>query len=116
MHWELKPGSIRGVVMPTDVVRLWDELVRDYVSDLRLDMQPIIGPDARAYLRVSVRSQRYNDQHPRGYEHIWASQDFPTAGYSISPSRLFDLLIVAKQQIIVAFTDYDDPQPKPTKR
>lgn len=90
---------LRGI-MGNDVVALWNELCFEWVSDLRMGLEPIVGKDHMTYLRLSIYSMRYDDDHPAGYEHCWASRDFPSMGYSISPAQLFELLIFARWAII----------------
>jgi hypothetical protein len=98
-------GYLAGAVMPTDVVDLWEDLLTNYVTDLRMALEPVLGDDGKSYLRVTVLSQRFDQEHPRGYDHIWNVQLFPLMGYSINPGKLFDLLIAAKESIIHVLGD-----------
>jgi len=105
---------LRGI-MGLDVVSLWNELTFEWVTDLRMVLEPVRGDDSRCYLRLSVISIRYDDDHPAGYEYVWAFQTFPQMGYSISPAQLFELLIFAKWAIIRVLRDNDAPPRQPIK-
>src|ERR671924_268080 len=67
-----------------DLWRTWKYLTSEFVSDLRWVIEPMKVGQARAYVRVSILSQGFDDQHPRGYDYVWAIRDFPDAGYLIS--------------------------------
>lgn len=99
--------------MPGEVVRLWRSLVKDYVTDLTMLLEPHFDEQARAVLRISVCSQRYDDHRPAGYTYCWAYRDFLSVGYSINPAQLFDLLIVARESIVhvLAHPDNEARQP-----
>jgi len=104
-----------GGIMPTEVVILWRSLVREYVSDLKMEVEPILDEQGRSYLRVSVISQRFDDERPGGYTYCWAFHNFPSMGYSIKPDALFDLLIKARDSIVWVLTHGDDPPTQPIK-
>jgi hypothetical protein len=96
---KLGPQHAVAGVMPGHVVILWHELVFEYVTDLRMVLEPTLGPDGMSYLRISVTSFRYDDEHPAGYEYCWIYRDFKSMGYLMSPAQLFDLLIDDRDRI-----------------
>lgn len=90
-----------------DVAHLWRILTTDLVMDLRFSVEPIESEDGEGIVRLSVHSQRFNDQNPQGYDYVWATREFGKGGYLISWGQLLDLLIVAHRAIIAEFARYN---------
>lgn len=90
-----------------DVAYLWRVMTTELVTDLKFTADPFIGPGGEGRLRMSVSSMRYNDDHPEGYNYIWASKEYDTSGYLLSWGQLLDLLIVAHRAILAHFARYN---------
>lgn len=90
-----------------DVAHLWRILTLELVRDLKFAVEPYETSEGEGRIRLAVYSQRYNDEHPDGYDYVWACRDFGQNGYLMSWGQLLDLLIVAHRNILAEFARYN---------
>ena len=90
-----------------DVAHMWRVLTTELVTDLKFSVEPLETATGQGRVRLSVHSQRYNDEHPEGYDYVWAWKEFGQDGYLLSWGQLLDLLIVAHRAILAEFARYN---------
>ena len=98
-----------------DCARLWIYLTDQFIPKLQLEIDIVSNGRPNTIIRISVVDYARVTDGADLHKSTWATRDFSNPLYLISISQLFDLLILAHNNISAFFTTGVDNRPSPLK-